>query len=113
MRKIKISEDAYLDIEIMFTYISEDNKTAAEKLRKKIYNGIKELADFPFKYPIVQEEDAPGAERGYRYMVVNPYILFYKVLDDAIIIARVLHTRQNWLHTLFGSFGGEDDSTTE
>jgi hypothetical protein len=29
MRKIKISEDAYLDIEIMFAYISEDNKTAA------------------------------------------------------------------------------------
>ena len=37
MRKIKISEDAYLDIEEMFSYISQDNKTAAEKLRKKIF----------------------------------------------------------------------------
>jgi len=113
MRKIKISEDAYLDIEVMFAYISEDNKAAARKLRKKIYDGIKGLADFPFKYPVIQEEDAPGAERGYRYMVVNPYIVFYRVLDDVIVIARVLHTRQNWLHTLFGSFSEEDDSAIE
>ena len=112
MRKIKISEDAYLDIEMMFSYISEDNKTAAKKLRQKIYDGIKGLADFPFKYPVVQEEDAPGAERGYRYMVVSPYIVFYKVLDDSIVIARVLHTKQNWLHILSGSFG-EDSSQNQ
>ena len=110
MREIKISEDAYLDIEVMFSYISENNKSDAKKLRKKIYDGIKGLKDFPFKYPIIQEEDAPGAERGYRYMVINPYAVFYMVLDDAIVIARVLHTRQNWLHTLFGSFGEEHDN---
>jgi len=107
MRKIKISEDAYLDIEEMFSYISQDNKTAAEKLRKKIYDGIKGLNDFPYKYPVVQEKDAPGAARGYRYMVVNPYIVFYRVLDDSIVVARVLHSRQNWLHALFGYFDAE------
>lgn len=50
MRKIKISEDAYCDIEEMFSYISQDNKMAAKKLRQKIYNGIKNLVAFPFKY---------------------------------------------------------------
>ena len=93
-----------MDIEEIFFYISNDNKDAAEKLRKRIYECIKDLKDFPFKYPILQEEDAPGAERGYRYMVINPYAVFYRVLDDAIIIARVLHTRQNWLHRLFDTF---------
>ena len=102
MRDIKISEDAYFDIEEMFSYISQDNKKAAEKLRRKIYDSIKGLQDFPFKHPVVQEEDAPGAARGYRYMVVNPYIVFYRVLDDIIVVARVLHSRQNWLHLLFG-----------
>lgn len=102
MRKIKISEDAYCDIEEMFSYISQDNKKAAKELRQRIYDGIKSLQEFPFKYPSVQEEDAPGAERGYRYMVINPYIVFYRVLDDRVIIARVLHSRQNWLQTIFG-----------
>ena len=104
MREIKISEDAYLDIEVMFAYISQDNKAAAEKLRRKIYDGIKGLADFPFMYPVIQEEDAPGAERGYRYMVVKPYIVFYRVLDDTIVIARVLHAKQNRITALFDSF---------
>ena len=104
MRKVKMSEDAYLDIEEMFFYICLDNKTAARKLREKIYDGIKGLKDFPFKYPSINEDDAQGAERGYRYMVVNPYIVFYRVFDDAIVVARILHTRQNWLHTLISSF---------
>ena len=102
MRKIKISDDAYYDIEEMFSYISVDNKKAASDLHKRIYTGIKGLKDFPFKYPAVQLEDAPGAQRGYRYMAVNSYIIFYRVLDDSIIVARVLHSRQNWLHLLFG-----------
>jgi len=105
MRKIKISDDAYYDIEEMFSYISADNKNAASDLRKRIYTGIKGLKDFPFKYPAVQLEDAPGAQRGYRYMTVNPYIVFYRVMDDSIIVARVLHSRQNWLHLLFGYNG--------
>ena len=100
MRKIKISDDAYFDIEEMFAYISEDNKKAARELRKKIYGGIKGLRDFPYKYPVVQEEDTPGAERGYRYMTINPYIVFYRVLDDSIVVARVLHSKQNWLRFL-------------
>jgi len=105
MRKIKISDDAYYDIEEMFSYISADNKKAASDLRKRIYKSIKGSKDFPFKYPAVQSEEAPGAQRGYRYMVVNPYIVFYRVLDDSIIVARVLHSRQNWLHLLFGYNG--------
>ena len=105
MRKIKISDDAYCDIEEMFSYISTDNKKAASDLRKRIYSGIKGLKDFPFKYPAVQSEDAPGAQRGYRYMVVSPYIVFYRVLDDRIVVARVLHIRQNWLQLLFGYSG--------
>ncbi|MCL2189606.1 MAG: type II toxin-antitoxin system RelE/ParE family toxin [Defluviitaleaceae bacterium] len=33
-------------------------------------------------------------------MVVTPYIVFYRVLENSIVIARVLHSRQNWLHLL-------------
>ena len=102
MRKIKISEDAYCDIEEMFSYISQGNKNSASNLRQEIYNKIKNLQKFPFVGPTVSEEDAPGSDRGYRYIVVNPYLIFYRVMDDKIIIARILHARQNWLQMLFG-----------
>lgn len=101
-RKIVLSEAAYYDIDSMFAYISQDNKNSAEGLRSRIYEAIKQLADFPEKGAVLPEEDAPGAARGYRRIVQNPYIIFYRVLDDRIVIARVLHGRQNWLQSLYG-----------
>ena len=96
-----LSESAYYDIDSMFAYISQDSKNAAEKLRMRIYESIKKLAEFPEMGPVIPEEDAPGALRGYRRVVVNPYIVFYRVLTNRIVIARVLHGRQNWLQSLF------------
>ncbi|MDA8228185.1 MAG: type II toxin-antitoxin system RelE/ParE family toxin [Desulfitobacterium hafniense] len=100
-KKIVLSEAAYYDIDSMFSYISQDRKVAAEKQRLRIYEDIKKLADFPEIGPIIPEEDIPGAVRGYRRIVVNPYIIFYRILEDRIVIARVLHGRQNWLQSLF------------
>lgn len=100
-KKIVLSESAYYDIDSMFAYISQDNKSSAEKLRRRIYEEIKKIAEFPEMGPVVPEEDIPGAVRGYRRIVINPYIVFYRVLDDQIVIARVLHSRQNWLQSLF------------
>ncbi len=70
-------------------------------MRLRIYEGIKKLSDFPEISPIIPEEDAPGAQRGYRRIVINPYIIFYRVLVDRIVIARILHGRQNWLQSIF------------
>ncbi len=102
MRRIVLSEAAYYDIDSMFVYISQDSQQTAEKLRLLIYDGIKKLSDFPEMGPVIPEEEAPGAQRGYRHIVINPYIVFYRVLEDHIVIARVLHGRQNWLQSLFG-----------
>jgi len=102
-KRIVLSEAAYYDIDSMFAYISRDSKQAAGKLRLRIYESIKKLSDFPETGPLIPEEDAPGAQRGYRRIVVNPYIVFYRVLEDRIVIARVLHGRQNWLQPLFGA----------
>jgi len=101
-KRVELSEAAYYDIDSMFVYISQDSKQAAEKLRLRIYEGLKKLSDFPEMGPVIPEEDAPGAQRGYRQVVVNPYIILYRVLEDRIVIARVLHGRQNWLQSLFG-----------
>lgn len=102
MPKIVLSEAAFYDIDSMFSYISQSNKTTANKLRLLIYKAIQRLKDFPELGPVISEEEAPGAARGYRWVVINPYIIFYRVLEDRIVIARVLHGRQNWLQSLFG-----------
>jgi len=106
-KRIVLSEAAHYDIDNIFTYISQDSKRAAEKLRLRIYESIKKLPNFPEMGPVIPEEDAPGAQRGYRRIAVKPYIVFYRVLEDRIVIARVLHGRQNWLQPLFGTSNEE------
>ena len=81
-KRIVLSEMAYYDIDSIFSYISQDSKQAAEKLRVNIYEGIKKLSDFPEMGAVIPEEDAPGAQRGYRSIVITPYSVFYRVLDD-------------------------------
>lgn len=100
-KKIVLSEMAYYDIETIFSYISQDSKQAAEKLRVNIYESIKKLSDFPEMGAVIPEEDAPGAQRGYRRIVITPYSVFYRVLEDRIVIARILHGRQNWMQSIF------------
>jgi len=100
-KKIVLSEMAYYDIDSIFSYISQDSKQAAEKLRVLIYEGIRKLSDFPEMEAVIHEEDAPGAQRGYRHIVVTPYSMFYRVQEERIVIARVLHGRQNWMQSIF------------
>lgn len=99
-KRVVLSESAYYDIESIFAYISQDSKQAATKLRLRIYEGIKKLADFPEMGPVIPAEEAPGAIYGYRRIVVSPYIVIYRVLKDRLVIARVLHGRENWLHNI-------------
>ncbi len=91
----------YYDIDSIFSYISQDNRQVAEKLRVLIYESIRKLSGFPEIGAVIPEEEAPGAQRGYRRIVVTSYSIFYRVLDDRIIIARVLHGRQNWMQSIF------------
>ncbi|MFZ3131927.1 MAG: type II toxin-antitoxin system RelE/ParE family toxin [Desulfosporosinus sp.] len=100
-KTIVLSEMAYYDIDSIFSYIAQDRGQAAEKLRVLIYEGIRKLSDFPEMGSVIPEEDAPGAQRGYRRIIVTPYSIFYRVLGERIVIARVLHGRQNWLQSIF------------
>lgn len=99
-RKIVLSEYAYYDLDNMFAYISEDNKQVAEKMYTRIYEGIKKLSEFPEVGSVIPEEDIPGAQRGYRRIIIKPYLVFYRVLEEHIVIARILHGRQNWLQSI-------------
>ncbi len=100
-KQIVLSEAAYYDLDSLFAFISNDKRSAAEKLRLRLYENIGRLADLPELVPAISEDDAPGVKRGYRRLVVYPYAVFYRVLPERIIIARVLHGKQNWLQMLF------------
>jgi toxin ParE1/3/4 len=102
--KVKYSPAAVDDMDEIFSFISQDNVLAAENLLQKLDLHISSLADFPNKGSVLSEDDYSLIERGYRFIVVNPYLVFYRIAEDTVIIHRILHGRRDYLRELFGSF---------
>lgn len=101
--KIRYTKDALDDLDSIFTYISEDNRQAAIGLLERIETLICKLADNPRMGVVVRSMEPCILESGYRYVFEKPYMIFYRIGKDTIFVARVLHSRQNWLSLLFDS----------
>jgi toxin ParE1/3/4 len=72
-------------------YIAERNPTAAIRVGDAVQRTITRLADFP-------ESARPGRILGTReaYVPGTPLIVIYRLELEAIVILRVLHSRQKW-----------------
>lgn len=98
---IRYTETAVEDLDLIFDYIFADNRNAALKMLKQLKTGIERLADIPLLGIVLPTNDLSLVKRGYRYLVIDPYIVFYRISEQEIWIGRVLHSRQDWLNTLF------------
>lgn len=101
--RIRYTWDAVNDLDSIFDYISEDNRTAAVKTLARIEKTILNLRDNPRVGTVVSANDFSLNESRYRKIIVKPYIIFYRIGDNEIYISRVLHSRQEWIHLLFES----------
>ncbi len=72
-------------------YIRRDNPTAAREVAKTIYDGCDNLASFP-------HVGRKGRIRGTRELVFPglPYIVVYRIQEEAVEIARIYHGAQDW-----------------
>ncbi len=99
--KIKYAPAAVDDMDEAFSYISRDNLTAAEALLERINEAIERLADFPNMGSVLSEDEYTLVAQGYRFAVVHPYLMFYRVTGNAVVIHRILHGRRDYLRELF------------
>jgi toxin ParE1/3/4 len=88
---VRWSPEAAADFSAIVEYIRKQNPSAAERVAHKIYEGVVELASFP-------NQGRSGRTKGTRELVFSPlpYVVVYRVKDDAVEIARVLHGAQRW-----------------
>lgn len=99
--RIRYTRDAVDDLDSIFDYISDDNRKAALDTLERLENAITKLADNPRIGAILPTDDLSLVESGYRRIVVQPYLVFYRADNNEVFIARVLHGRQDWMHLLF------------
>ncbi len=88
---IRWSRTAVLDLKAIREYIAKDRPTAARRIALRIRDSVRHLEQFPLsgkigRVPNTREFVIPGSS----------YIVVYKIEDDEVLIAAVLHGRQNW-----------------
>ena len=88
--KIVFSDEADADLLSILVYITERNRTAAATLASLFNTRFENLVRFPF---IGRDRSifAPGL----RSIVVENYVLFYRVENARILIVRVLDGRRD------------------
>ena len=70
----------------------------ANKLISNIKKSIKTLKDNPEIYTIIDDDMIRKLE--IRKLIVENYIVFYRIKDDSIEIVRIMYGRRNWINLL-------------
>lgn len=91
---VRFLEDALEDLEEIILYIASDSKTAALKMHDLIVDKSKDLANFPKRGRLVP--DKKMSELGFRILIIERYLVFYKIDDDSVYIHRILHGSRNY-----------------
>ena len=95
---IQFLPEASKDLDSIFEYILMDNPTNAENMLIKIMKTIKILEDFPFSNEILKYKSL--IRYNFRTLIVNPYIVFYSVINENVFIYRVLHGAMDYVNIL-------------
>ncbi|WP_088228878.1 type II toxin-antitoxin system RelE/ParE family toxin [Desulfosporosinus sp. FKB] len=92
--KIKILQIAREDIGEIYLYIAEGSPKSALVVINKITDKIDTLAELPHIGKIVPDNEL--AKQEYRMLIIDSYIAFYKVIDDEVVVYRVLHGMRDY-----------------
>ena len=90
MNRFKISQQADIDLEDLWIYLTQNDSLAADLFLAKIIDKFPMLAQFP-----EMGKSRNELSKGIRSFPVKPYIVFYKHRENCIEIVRILHQSRN------------------
>jgi len=93
--KVAVQPTARKDLESILRWLSERSRQLAARHGQLLAEGLRSLSTFPLRCPPVR--NAEFAEKGYRYLVVKYYLVFFTVDGDTVTIRRILDGRSNYL----------------
>ena len=91
IRFLRVADE---DLTEIISYIAADNPTAANTNADKIEKNIELLSENPILGRIPRDEDIKNL--GYRYIIIQNYIVFYTIEERTILIHRILHGARNY-----------------
>lgn len=91
IRFLRVADE---DLTEIISFIAADNPNAANVIANKIEKNIDLLSENPILGRIPRDEDIKNL--GYRYIVIQNYIVFYTIEERTILIHRILHGARNY-----------------
>ena len=100
MSRIIFAESANRDLKQIGDYIIHKLKSpqAALNTVRKIRAAIDRLSDFPLIGVALFHQDEPT---DFRFLVCGNYHAFYRIVDDKVLVDRILYGKRDHLSILF------------
>ena len=96
--KVKIYPAAKQDLLEIIDYLNTLSRETALRYYDLLTEEIASLATMPERYP--RPKDLALAAKGYRYLAVKNYLVFYVVSGDTVQIRRILYGHRDYLSLL-------------
>ena len=96
--EVRIFPSAQQDLLDVIDYLNTLSKEAALNYYDRLTSEISSLRIMPERYP--RPRDLALAAKGYRYLVVGNYLVFYVVSGNIVQIRRILYARRDYKHLL-------------
>jgi toxin ParE1/3/4 len=95
---VRLLSLAEADLAAIVTYIAADNPSAAEKFADAVEARLQPLEKHPRigKLPA----DPELAQLGYRYLIVENYLVFYVVEGKTVMVHRIIHGARDYKELL-------------
>jgi len=91
-RRVRLLRRAQNDLLEIQRYVARDSPPAADRTVDRILDSIESLDESPLRG--VTPRDARLQAQGFRFLVVTPCLVFYKVARREVRVYRVLHGRR-------------------
>jgi len=95
MYTVEFSQRANAQMRNIFSYIAEDNPSAALKMADNLEARADQLANTPFIGVELPNEEYPFLPEGYRKLIISPFIMYYRVINQTVYITHIIHSRRN------------------
>ncbi len=92
--KIKIYPAAEQDLAEIVAYLNTLSPDAALRYYDMLVEEIASLSTMPERCP--HPRDLALTAKGYRYLIVKDYLVFYMVVGDTVQIRRILYGRRDY-----------------
>ena len=95
---IELLPAAYTDLDEIFDYIMADNPTAADRILNIIMDSLSRLEKYPHSGKPLLEGSLK--KFSFRMVIIDPYLAFYRLIDNKVLVYRILHGARSYPHLL-------------